>query len=739
MGSSLRWRRDGNLPEEITSFVGRRTLVARLTAELRTSRMVTAVGSGGVGKTRVALECARRLSDEFANGVWLAQLGALNDPDVLGSAIKNACGLADVSARADIQVVAEFLADKQLLLLLDTCEHMIDAVRELATTLLEAAPGLTILATSRQPLQLPEEHLVVIPPMDTTPEGEAVHLFASRARDAVPLFELGPHNIASVVQLCRRLDGIPLAVELAAVRMRGLSVEMILELVTRTTDILDRQSEPNGVDNLTAWLQPRPSISVADIERGRQSSEDGTGATRHQTLRAAIGWSHELCEPAERLLWARLSVFAGDFDADAARAVCSSSELPPDEISDLLGGLVHKSILTMQPNAVTIRYRMLDTLREYGAKGLEQLGGTEALQIRHRDYYLSLAQRGQAAWWGPSQVRWWQRMHIENANIRAAIDYSLTHRDQAALGLDLVASLWFLWVACGFSSEGRHYLVRALHANPRPSPSRCKALWVEAYLANAQGDIEAAVAAAQQCRREASEIGDVDAVIIATKMLGTSAFLTGKGEDANLLLGLAIKYLRDDPSSLNPGLMPAIVELALVYVMEGKPEQALPLLQECLDVCTQHGEAWLRSYAEYVQAMAYRLLGRTDEAIASIRTSLRIKRHFHDVLGIVLSLEALSQMVLEAGWAPAQAAHLQGAAEVNWRSYGLPLMGSPFYAGDHERCATEIRQRIGAQAYEAARAQGATMDLLTAVAYAIGESIDGGLVPEILPAGTGTF
>ncbi|MFI6600682.1 ATP-binding protein [Nonomuraea sp. NPDC050536] len=707
--------------------------MSRISAAVGSARLVTALGTGGVGKTRVALQAARRLQAEgrYPDGVWLAELWALDDPDVLGSAISSAFGLADVSARPDVEVLIEFLADKHLLLVLDTCEHMIGAVRKLVTTLLQAAPGMTILATSRETLNLPDELVIVVPPMSVTRDGEreaeAVELFVSRARDVLPQFELGPHNAAGVARLCRRLEGIPLALELAAVRLRGLSVDQILDLVAQTTDHLAQQS---AVDDITDGILPAPQPPAVPPDY------PFSGGARHHTLRAAIGWSHQLCEPAERLLWARLSVFAADFDGVAAREACGGDGLLPDEIDDLLDGLVHKSILTVQQNTRTIRYRILDTLREYGAGWLEQLGGTETMRIRHRDYYLRLAQRGEDAWWGPGQVRWWHRMRAENANIRTAIDYSLSHPDQAALGLELVTSLWFLWVACGFSAEGRHYLVRALHANQLPSSARCKALWVEAYLACAQGDIPAAVARAKECRREGAEIGDSDAVIIGTKMLGTAAVLTAQLDKANTLLGLAIRSLRQDPATLEPVLMPAIVELALVHVMQGQAAEALPTLEDCLATCEAAGEQWLRSYAEYVRAMAYRQLGRITEAIESIRASLRIKRHFRDVLGIVLDLEALSQMVITAGLPPETAAQLQGAAMVNWTEYGLPLMGSPFFSDDHDRCAAEIRRLIGEDAYQAALARGKTMSLPDAVAYATGDSADLGTMSDDLAGST---
>ncbi|MFI7643255.1 ATP-binding protein [Nonomuraea sp. NPDC049400] len=433
---------------------------------------------------------------------------------------------------------------------------------------------------------------------------------------------------------------------------------------------------------------------------------------------SAIGWSHQLCEPDERLLWAQLSVFAGGFDVEAAQAVCGDTQAGR-EIAPLLDALVRKSILRRETDS---RYRMLDTLREYGGMWLAELGESERLRRRHRDYYLALAHQGEAAWSGAGQVHWYNQMRVELSNVRAAVDWSLTQPGEAGHGLELVSALWFLWVACGFSAEGRHHLRRALGVNATPSPTRCKVLWTESYLANAQGDLERATAAARACRDEAISIGYLEGVVVATKMLGTAALLSGDLRASGDYLGQALGYLRGDLDHLNQGLLPAVVELALVVIMREEPNQALPLLAKCLRHCQATGELWLRSYALYVQALAMRALEQTAEAIASLCTALKIKRHFHDVLGIVLCLEALSQLVIQAGYPASAAAVLQGAAEVNWREYGLPMLGSPFFADDHARCARQVQDLIGEQGYQQAFAYGTALSLTDAIRFALGEA-----------------
>ncbi|WP_431929982.1 ATP-binding protein [Nonomuraea jabiensis] len=699
----LQWlkRHEGNLPTPTTSFVGRNEVCARVARALGHSRLVTAYGGGGMGKTRIAIHVAWQLRADFPDGVWMVELSALTDPQVLPSAIIAAFGLADVSARDEREVLSEYLQHRELLLVLDTCEHLQQPVADLTAVLLRAAPRLRILATSRVPLGAAGEHLVGIEPMhvtDADPAGpmemaEALQLFVDRAHQATSDFVIGPHNAGLINEVCQRLEGIPLGLELAAASLCRFTLEELLAHLNHSRAL-------------------------------RGTETDVEAAHRHRTLYSAIGWSHQLCEPAERLLWAQLSVFASGFDEEAAQAVCGDTQAG-GEIAPLLEALVRKSILRRDTDG---RYRMLDTLREYGEMWLAALGESEGLHRRHRDYYLALAHRGEAAWSGAGQVHWYNRMRVELSNVRAAVDWSLSHPGEASRGLELVSALWFLWVACGFSAEGRHHLRRALGVNVTPSPTRCKVLWTESYLANAQGDLERATIAAKACRDEAISIGYLEGVVIATKMLGTAAFLSGDLQASVDYLGQALEYLRGDPDHLNPGLLPAVVELALVVIMRGEPNQALPLLAECLRHCQATGELWLRSYALYVQGLAMRALGQTAEAIASLRAALKIKRHFHDVLGCVLCLEALSQLVIQAGYPASAAAVLQGAAEVNWREYGLPMMGSPFFADDHARCARLVQEAIGEQGYQQAFAYGTSLSLTDAIGFALGEAG----VPNIL-------
>lgn len=695
MATPSGWRRDGNLPNELNSFVGRTKLLITLRQRLQNpeTRLVTLTGVGGVGKSRTALRIAHLEQNQFKDGVWFADLARLQDAGMVRHTIASALGIADQSSRSESDTLTDWVGERHILLIIDTCEHLLEACTSLIDVLLDRAPNLRILATSRQSMQLPYEQVVNVPPLavpgdDPTESlfsNESIQLFTARARAVVPDFVLDEQTIGSVAELCQRLDGIPLAIELAAVRLRALSVVQILTLLA------DRFSLLSGASR--------------------------TALPRHQTLRAAIGWSHELCEPAERLLWARLSVFAGDFELDAARYVCSGDNLPAENILDLISSLVEKSILLSDGTPSGHRYRLIDTLRKYGEEWLEKLEDTDRIQKRHRDYYLQLAERGEQAWSGPRQVYWFMRTRLEQNNLRSAINYCLSTPGEAKIALDLLSSLWFMWVACGFSREGKLYLERALAANPKPSKERCKALWVISYICSHQGDTHGAIQHAEKCSSEALQVGDSAAVILATKMLGTAASLQGDLRKATALLGVAIEFHRGG-GELNPGLLPAIVELSFVLTAQNETVEAEQLLHDCLNVCLQRGELWLRSYVYWAMSEAQLKSGRITEAATNAREGLRIKLHFHDVIGTLMCLEAMARIAVAEEQA-IHAARLHGASEGNWRLFGLPLFGSPFFEEGHKQGVKECKRMIGDSAYQIHFQEGFQLSLEEATTLAL--------------------
>ncbi|MEV5557355.1 ATP-binding protein [Nonomuraea wenchangensis] len=695
MATPTGWRREGNLPAELTSFVGRTRLLANLKRHLGESRLVTVTGIGGVGKSRTVLRLAHQVRAQYPDGVWFADLARLQDAGMVKHTISSALRIADQSSRAESESLSEWVGERDMLLIIDTCEHVVQGCAELVHELLEAAPNLKVLATSRQSLHLPYEHVVPVPPLQVPGDdpaanlftNESVQLFAARAGASVPDFQLDESNIGTVAELCRRLDGIPLAIELAAVRLRALSVDQILGLLA------DRFSLLAGASR--------------------------TALPRHQTLRAAIGWSHELCEPAERLLWARLSVFAGDFELDAARFVCSDGRLPSEDITDLVTGLVEKSVLLIRSNHAGVRYKLIDTLAEYGDEWLDKLGQREQMRQRHLEYYLSLAQRSEDAWSGPRQIYWFVRMRQEHDNVRVALEHALKTPGKEILALTLLSSLWFMWVCCGFAREGRLYLERALQANPEFSKERCKALWVLSYVKSAQGDSAGAQSSAEECSTEAVRVGDSRAVILASKMQGTAALLQGDLQKASALLGVAIEFNTDN-KELNPGLLPAIVELSLVLCSQGELYEAESLLQDCLQVCRERGELWVSSHAQWALAGTRLATGRADEALHNVREALRIKRHFHDTLGMLLALETAARIFAALNH-PAMATQLLGALQQNWKTAGLPQLGAPWMTDDHDDCIRACKRELGELTYKDTFEEGARRDLDEASALALGE------------------
>ncbi|WP_283138723.1 ATP-binding protein [Rhizohabitans arisaemae] len=686
---------DGNLPVQRTGFVGRGRELKAIAQLLEVSRLVTVTGIGGAGKSRVAVEAADRLRERFPDGIWHVDASRLRHEDLLVHMVAAALKMRDQSARSEMTSLVEFLEGRTLLIVLDSCEVMSDACAELVDELLRSTSGVSVLATGRRLLDVPGELSYLLPPLSLPPaedpsaeqvlRSEAGELFEQRARVAARDFTVNEETAPLVADLCHRLDGIPLAIELAAVQLRTLSLREILARI--------------GEDRL-------------DLLTGSRRGTD-----RHRTLRAAIGSSHELCEPQEKLLWARMSVFSGDCGLAALEQICSDDRLPGDQILPAVQGLVEKSILIPVQGPLGIRYRLLETVRVYGAEWLKRLEETETLQRRHRDYYLRLAVRGDQAWSGRGQLYWYVRIQQEHANIQTALEYCLDNPGEVLVGLDLVSSLWFLWVGCGWSRVGRRYLERALEASPEPSVPRCRALWVYSYVVSGQGDIETALRIAQECSRTAGRIGDFRSVLFARKMMGTAAFLNGELYDALSNLGATIASSSVD-QDLNPCLLPATVELALTLTALGEAEQAMSVLEDCILTCEQRGELWLRSYAYYARARAQRATRSLVDAAESTRASLRIKQRFHDVLGVCLNLELLALIACDQ-LDVRRAATLLGAAQANWRSFGLPLMGSASFGAEHEQCVKECLAIMGEERYQDCFEEGQAMNLDEAITFAI--------------------
>ena len=695
----------GNLPAELNRFVGRDDELTELFHLLEESRLVTVVGVAGAGKTRCVARVAASLEKRYFHGVWVAELSAVQDPGLLEHALVEALGLTDHTSRPPRATLVDHLAPRQLLLVIDGFEQMTEAVAELVRELLRRAPGLGVLAAGRRPLRVDGELTFPLAPMT---ERDAVELFAERARSVQPGYRVTDHNRAAVLELCRRLDGIPLALELAAGRLRALSVEQMLHRLDDRFRLLTGGSR-------------------------------GGAPARHQTLRTAIGWSHELCAPQQRLLWARLSVFAGQFDLEAVEYICSGPDLPADEVLDVLDELLAQSVVVREDAGAGCRYRLLDTVREYGAEWLAATGDTDRLRRRHRDWFLGLATWCELDWFSPRQGEVAARIDSELPNLRQAMECSMESPDEVHLAQYLAGTLWFYWVGCGRLAEGRHWLDHVLEEESPHDASRLKALWVLGYVAVLQGDAIGAISALQECREEAERAGDAAAVAYAVHRMGCLAIVTDDMVRAEELLRDALGRYRE-AGELNSNVLMAQVELAMAVAFLGDLDGAVAICEDVREICEDHGERWALAYALYVLAYAALQRGETVLARRMLGECLDIGRTFHDLLGTVLTLELLALVTAVDGDA-AEAAVLQGAAERIWPSVGLPLFGSVYYGLPRTQCEERAREELGAATYEARRRAGERLSLEAAVSRALAggqQGRPGRPGPGTVPAPGGT-
>ncbi|MCX5609252.1 NB-ARC domain-containing protein [Streptomyces sp. NBC_00047] len=668
----------GNLPPESASFVGREPELGLLDRLLSERRLITLTGVGGVGKSRLALRAAAVAGRARPDGVWWVELSPLRDPALLTTTVAHVVGLADHSARSLDEELCAWVADKELLLVLDTCEHLVAACRHLVGELLQSAPGLTVLITSREPLGSPCEEVVEVRPLPCAgPDSDALTLFRARALSATPRAAVAFEDAgrtAIAAELCRRLDGIPLALELAGARMRLWTLEQMAERIGERFDVL--------ADTRAATL---PS--------------------RHRTMRTAIGWSHELCEPLERLLWARLSVFTGDFDVAAARAVCAGGPMAASRVERVLAGLVAKSVVRRtEERGAGARYRMLDTIREYGHDWLGELGEVRIIADRHAHWYAALSQAAGQGWLGPGQVDWYRRMTTEHAQLRTALEHLLGSDPTAAL--EMAGSLWFYWFACGHVHEGRAFLERALDSAPPTGAAYNQALWALGLTTLLQGDLETARRIGEQCTEGAAHLADPERELRAAYLQAVSVLMPGDPVRALELAGPRARAGHGGRTSA-PGWL--LCKLATGYALcdLGRFEEATAEARSLRETCAELGERWLRAYADYVLALAALGLGDHGEAARHVRAMLSGKRLLGDRFGIALGLDLLAAAVAGLGDGEL-AARLLGTGHAWWRTVGRPQMGgSPSLTALRDQGERQARAAIGDAAYETAFRGGA--------------------------------
>jgi non-specific serine/threonine protein kinase len=731
----------GRFPQDgYTDFVGRRNELAGIAAMLADSRVVTIVGPGGVGKTRVALVSAAQAAASYPDGPWIVELSNLRDPALLPNTVADMFGLPEQDARSALDLVLEYLRDRRLLLILDTCEHLLDACAALAQAVMREAPGVTVLATSRQPLDMPGEHTFPIGPLpvpeadllpltgagpavgagSTVGAGDAVELFALRAATAVPDFAITPDNVADVVRLCRRLDGIPLAIELAVVQLRVLPL----------CELLDRLNH-----RFTVLAGGRPGA-----------------LPRHQTLRMAIEWSHELCSAAERRLWARLSVFVGTFSLVAAQEVCAETSLEEPEVLDALVGLVDKSVVIMEGG----RYLMLDTLREFGAERLASSGELASCRARHIARNLNLARHFGVHFADNDQMDRYHELREVHANLRAALEYALELDEEPAsavssagplepdetagpdggpsvselvvtavaqerwgAGAEIACSLYGYWQISGLLGEGGYWLTKALDRFPEPGLERARALVNRGFLRSFQGDAVNALADCEAGTEMALVLGD--AGVTARGYQHTMLTLTFLGRHDEALKVAKEARMRLRACGDLAGELMLMAQLGHLHQLSGRPA-------ECVAVCdaglamlgADTREQWIRTYLYGVSGLAlFQMPGREADCEAVLRKSLYGKQELGDVVGMAYALDALGWLSMKKG-SPARTAWLLGAAEPLWERGGsVRFSATAIMEEFHQQAARSAAAALGESAY--------------AAEYAAGEAY----VRELLDAGAG--
>ncbi|MFD8546585.1 ATP-binding protein [Streptomyces sp. NPDC059649] len=650
-----------SIPEESTSFVGRRSELRRIGDALTAHRLVTLTGPGGVGKTRIAARAARAAAPRFPDGVGWADLWPLQGDGLLLATVCDAVGLADHTVRTPAAALCSWLTDKRLLLVLDSCEHLVPACRDLLGDLLTAAPGVTALVTSRQPLGLDGERVTEIGPLPCTGDNDALALLTDRAGTAAPgLVLTDPAHAATADGICRRLEGIPLALELAGAQMATSSVERIAERLATRFDTLD-----------TAGGLPLPP--------------------RHRTLRCAIGWSHELCTPLERLLWARLSVFRGTFDTESAGAVCTGGPLTAPEVRTALTGLAAKSVLTREGG----RFRMLDTLREYGRMWLGELGEASAIADRHAAHFVDHGRRAEAGWLGPGQVGWYRRVADAHVDLCTALDHLLVTAPERAQ--ELSAAVGFFWSCCGHLHEARDYLSRALAADDRPGRARTRALWALGVAVLLQGDLPQAEALGTECARAARTSRDAEAVLAAGYLLGLTHLMAGRSMSALTVTEQVLGPPPDAPFD-SPGRLRCHLVRIFALTGLGKLAEARAEATALRRGCVERGEYWTRSYTDYQLSLISLYQGRPEESAGHARAMLAAKQGIGDKFGIALGLDLLAAALAAQG-AGAAAARVYGSGQALWRTVGHPQRGTPELRAVREECERRARAAIGDRAY----------------------------------------
>jgi predicted ATPase/DNA-binding SARP family transcriptional activator len=670
----------------MTPLIERDGRVERAWQALQHARLLTLTGPGGSGKTRLAIELASRL--DYA--AWL-ELATLHDPRLLAEYAAAALGVSDRTSRPSLTHIIERYGKQRLLLVLDNCEHVVDAAASFVAQLLRGCPEIKVLATSREALGVAGERTVAVAPL-SLPEDDSVEaaqaadatvLFVERARDVRPEFELSPRNAPAVARICRRLDGIPLALELAAARMRALDPEQLAE---------------------------RLESSLGLLETGSKAA-----LPRHRTIRDTLDWSYKLLSGEERTLLDRLSVFTGTFSLDAVEAICADPADAPGTVLDLVTGLLDKSLLLYDPGETGTRYRLLETVREYAAEHLAAAGESDRVRERHARFFVALAERAAPAiFGGVGDEQWMARIDEEAANFREAHDWCEQQSGRLDLSLRLAVALHWYWFARGRFNEGRLRVGIALTFCEAVDPVlRGRALTVLGQLALWQGDHVNVHAPMEEAVVLLRQHGDATSLAYALLGVGVAAALQERLADARLVLEDAAVTLEAAP----PAPLAGWIEYwrGLVLQWDHDPEAARHALESAIALGRRLGHKTIIAHSLSALGRLHAAAGRLDAAETTLREAFAIAREIEDRWGAAFAVQGLARTAVLSGQAERGAA-LLGAADLVREELGVDL--HPPAKAYQAATTAEALSRIAEPAFWSAWAEGRRRPLLELVADA---------------------
>jgi predicted ATPase/DNA-binding winged helix-turn-helix (wHTH) protein len=686
--------RRSNLPEQLTSFVGRERELVDIKRLLPGKRLLTVIGVGGIGKTRVALQVAAEVIDAYRDGVWLVELASINDPALVPASLAQPLGVQEKAGTPLVQTLCVHLKSRKLLLILDNCEHLLEACAALANAVLRTAAQVTIIATSREPLHVAGEQTYPLPTLslpdplasvEQIASSEAVQLFVERAQRQQPDFALTAERAPAIAQLCVHLDGIPLALELAAARVRSLTVDQIIDRLHERFKLL------------------------TDGAR--------TALPRQQTLRATLDWSYELLRDAEKTLLARTSVFSGGWTLEATMGVCLREGVDDWEVLDLLTSLANKSLMLAEERGGAMRYGLLETVRQYAWERLRRDGEEPAWQGRHLAYFIALAEEAELHLRGAGQQGWFERLEIEHDNMRSALAWSCAGNGDSFGGLRIATALSRFWYVRGYFAEGRGWLSALLAALPigQAPATRGKALAGAGSLARRQGDYEGAWALHEASLGIWRELGDRLGIADSLNSLGFVATEKGEFAKSRALYEESLAMMRALDNAL--GIAVALNNLGYATGMCGDFATARTMLKESWATLRQIGDRQDMCEPIYNLGDIASTEGDYVSALALLKESLVIRRDLSDRWSIAESLEGLAYVFYRlVGAGPA--ARIWGGAERLRKEIGAPLPPRE-EARYWSRVATARASMNNDAGFDAAWQEGCAMTWQQATRYAL--------------------